>query len=78
MSKIIKYLVISLSVFLIVSALISAQTRSGTLKVIVIDDEGNVIPGVALTLSSPVMMGEKSLVTNVVGEALFVNLTPGQ
>jgi hypothetical protein len=77
MSKNIKRLVISMSIFLIVAALISAQTRSGTLKVIVIDDEGNVIPGVSLTLSSPVMMGEKSLVSNVVGEALFVNLTPG-
>ncbi|MGB6340435.1 MAG: carboxypeptidase-like regulatory domain-containing protein, partial [Candidatus Aminicenantaceae bacterium] len=77
MSKNIKRLAISLSIFLIVSALISAQTRTGTLKVIAIDDEGNVIPGVTLTLSSPVMMGEKSLVTNVVGEALFVNLTPG-
>ena len=77
MSKIIKCLAISLSIFLIVSVLISAQTRTGTLKVIVIDDEGNVIPGVNLSLSSPAIMGTRSLITNMLGEALFVNLTPG-
>ena len=77
MSKNIKRLVISLSIFLIVSVLISAQTRTGTLKVIVIDDEGNVIPGVNLSLSSPAIMGTRSLITNMLGEALFVNLTPG-
>lgn len=60
---------------MITSATYSAQ--KGTLKVIVIDDEGNVLPGVSLTLSSPVMMGERTLITSVVGEALFVNLTPG-
>ena len=43
----------------------------------VIDDEGAVLPGVSLTLSSPVMMGEKSIITNVLGEALYINLTPG-
>jgi len=60
---------------LITSAAFSAER--GTLKVIVVDDEGNVLPGVSLTLSSPVMMGTKTLVSNIVGEVLFVNLTPG-
>jgi len=77
MSKNIKRLTISLFIFLIVASLITAQTRTGTLKVIVIDDEGNVIPGVALSLSSPAIMGTRSLITNMLGEALFVNLTPG-
>ncbi|MFQ6116008.1 MAG: carboxypeptidase regulatory-like domain-containing protein, partial [bacterium] len=75
MNKKIKTLLILLSVLLIASVAFSAE--KGTLKVIVIDDEGAVLPGVSLTLSSPVMMGEKTLITNPVGEALFINLTPG-
>lgn len=77
MSKTLKTTSILIAVLLIASATLFAQTRTGTLKVIVIDDEGAVLPGVSLTLSSPVMMGEKTLVTNVLGEALFINLTPG-
>ncbi len=77
MSKTFKTLSILIAVLLVVSATLFAQTRTGTLKIIVIDDEGVVLPGVSLTLSSPVMMGEMTLVTNVLGEALFINLTPG-
>ena len=77
MRKRLKIILIALSVFIAASNLLVAQTQSGTLKIIVIDDTGNVVPGVALTLTSPVMMGERNLITNVVGEALFVNLSPG-
>ena len=75
MKKRFKTLLILLSILLITSVTYSAE--KGTLKVIVIDDEGSVLPGVSMTLSSPVMMGSKTLITNMVGEALFVNLTPG-
>jgi len=75
MKKRFKTLLILLSILIITSATYSAE--KGTLKVIVVDDEGNVLPGVSLTLSSPVMMGSRTLITSVVGEALFVNLTPG-
>jgi hypothetical protein len=75
MSKFLKTLSILLSVLLIVSAAFSAE--KGSLRVIVVDDEGQTLPGVTLTLSSPVMMGTRTLVTNVTGEALFINLTPG-
>jgi hypothetical protein len=74
-SKNFKILSMLLAGILIASVAFSAE--KGTLKIIVIDDEGAVLPGVALTLSSPVMMGERTLVTNVLGEALFINLTPG-
>ena len=77
MKKNFKTLVILTSVLLVASATLFAQTQSGTLRVIVIDDEGSVLPGVSLTLSSPVMMGIKALVSNVDGEVLFINLTPG-
>ncbi|MFP4082274.1 MAG: carboxypeptidase regulatory-like domain-containing protein [Candidatus Aminicenantes bacterium] len=68
---------IFVSVLLLASTALFAQTRTGTLKVVVIDDQGAVLPGVSLTLSSPVMMGTQTRVTNVVGEALFINLSPG-
>ncbi|MDH4218732.1 MAG: carboxypeptidase regulatory-like domain-containing protein [Candidatus Aminicenantes bacterium] len=77
MSKFFKAFSILLSFVLVASAPLLAQTSTGTLKIIVVDDDGAVLPGVALTLSSPVMMGEKTLITNVLGEALFINLTPG-
>jgi hypothetical protein len=75
MKKNFKTLVILMSILLITSVTYSAE--KGTLKVILVDNEGNVLPGVSLTLSSPVMMGSRTLITNVVGEVLFVNLTPG-
>jgi hypothetical protein len=77
MRKRFKIVLVVLAFFIAASSLLAAQTQSGTLKVIVIDDEGNVMPGVTLTLTSPVLMGERNLITNVLGEALFVNLTPG-
>ena len=72
-----KSILILLAIFIVASSILFAQTRSGTLKIIVVDDQGNVIPGVTLTLTSPVMMGDRNLITDVLGEALFVNLTPG-
>jgi hypothetical protein len=75
MKKRFKTLLILLSILMITSATYSAE--KGTLKVMVIDDEGNVLPGVSLTLSSSVMMGSKSLISGADGEVLFVNLTPG-
>lgn len=75
--KKLKTLSILVAVLMVASSALFAQTQSGTLKITVIDDEGTALPGVSLTLSSPAMMGEKTLITNQAGEALFVNLTPG-
>lgn len=69
------HLLLFMLLILIVSTAFPAE--KGTLKVIVVDDESNALPGVSLTLSSPVMMGTKNLVSNLAGEALFINLTPG-
>jgi len=49
----------------------------GTLLIRVVDDEGAALVGVSVTVTSPVMMGSKALLTNDRGEALFVNLGPG-
>jgi len=64
-----------MSLLLIVSTAFSAQ--KGSLKVKVTDNEGTILPGVKLTLESPVMMGRKTAVTNDRGEAFFTNLGPG-
>ncbi len=77
MKKNLKGILIVTFILFIGSSMLLAQSRTGTLKVVVTDDEGNILPGTTLTLSSPVMMGEKSMITNTAGEVLFINLTPG-
>ena len=77
MRKRLKNILIVTFILFIGSSMLFAQSRTGTLKVTVTDDEGNIVPGATLTLSSPVMMGEKSMITDTSGEALFINLTPG-
>jgi hypothetical protein len=49
MKKSFKALLILLSILLITSVTYSAE--KGTLKIIVVDDEGNVLPGVSMTVS---------------------------
>jgi len=49
----------------------------GTLLMKVVDNEGAILVGASVTITSPVMMGSKSLITNARGEAFFVNLGPG-
>lgn len=61
--------------FLIVFTAYSAE--KGTLRVVVVDDEGTMLPGVSLILSSPVMMGTRAQISDENGEVLFINLTPG-
>lgn len=77
MEKRLKNILIVTFILFIGSSMLLAQSRTGTLKVVVTDDEGNIIPGATLTLSSPVMMGDKSMITDTNGEMLFINLTPG-
>jgi len=71
-----KAVLILLSALLIVTFAFSVE--KGTLKVKLVDDQGSPLPGVTVTLSGPVMMGTKTLVTDERGEALFINLTPGK
>lgn len=75
MKKSFKLLLILFFTLLIASTAFS--TEKGTLKIKVADNEGTPLPGVSVTLSSPVMMGTKAFVTDDFGEVLFVNLTPG-
>jgi outer membrane receptor protein involved in Fe transport len=72
--------IISLLAFLlIISPLVFSQSReTGAIVGTVIDDEGTPLPGVTVTLTSPAIMGEKSLITDAEGSYRFPALRPGQ
>ncbi|MBN1225281.1 MAG: TonB-dependent receptor [Candidatus Aminicenantes bacterium] len=67
-------LIFSLTILLIFPNLFSAV--KGTLRVQVLDTEGNILPGAAVSISSPDMMGIKSLTANEKGEVVFISLIP--
>ena len=58
-------------------ASLAFAVTKGTLLMRVVDNEGIGLAGCSVTISSPVMMGTRTLLTDELGEALFVNLTPG-
>ena len=51
--------------------------EKGTLLMRVVDNEGAGLAGCSVTVSSPAMMGTRTLITDQFGAALFVNLDPG-
>ncbi len=69
---------LSVLCFVLLLSQVALSVEKGTLRVKLVDDQGTSLPGVELTLSSPVMMGTKTLITDQNGEALFINLTPGK
>jgi hypothetical protein len=74
--NVIKFSLLMLCVFLIASVAHSAE--KGTLKIKIVDiEQGAPLAGVPVILSSPAMMGTKTSMSNVDGEVLFINLTPG-
>jgi hypothetical protein len=68
------FLVLALVALIAPSGVFSAN--KGTLRVTIVEPDGVVLPGATVTLSSPDMMGERSLITNDKGEVLFINLVP--
>ena len=54
-----------------------AQITTGSIKGMITDNEGNVLPGVTITLTSEAMMGAKSYVTTDTGAFRFPALPPG-
>lgn len=55
-----------------------AQTQTGRIFGQVLDPDGEPLPGVTITLSSPAMMATQTRVTDVQGRYLFVALPPGE
>lgn len=55
-----------------------AQTRTGILTGRVSDDQGEFLPGVTVTISSPSLIGgERSTICNERGQYRFIDLAPG-
>ncbi len=57
---------------------ILAQETTGSIRGTIKDSEGNLLPGVSVTVSSPVLMGTKSYVTTETGSFRFPALPPGR
>jgi len=74
--KLTRILLTALCLTLVVG--MAQASEKGTVKVIVVDmEQGSLMSGVPVILSSPVMMGTKTSISNMDGEVLFINLTPG-
>lgn len=78
MNKIFKLIFIFLVTFAFVSLVVFSQSReTGSIEGKVTDDEGQPLPGVTITLSSPSLMGTRAAVTDDEGRYRFVALMPG-
>jgi len=61
------------------TGLAAAQgTQTGTLSGVVRSADGAALPGVAVTLKSPALQGERTAVTDTAGAYIFRGLPPGQ
>jgi hypothetical protein len=65
---IVLFCLVSLSVF---------QWRTGTVTGSIIDDEGNPLPGITVTIEGPNLMGSRTTVTSELGAYRFHELPPG-
>jgi hypothetical protein len=72
-----KKLLISLAMVALLAAFALAVQQSGNLIVTVTSEEGQVLPGASVTLSSNVLMGTRNQTTGSNGKATFRNLPPG-
>jgi len=55
----------------------SQELQSGSIRGRVIDDSGQALPGVSITISGPALLGKVTAVTNAEGFFRAPNLTPG-
>ncbi|MCX7975036.1 MAG: carboxypeptidase regulatory-like domain-containing protein [Candidatus Aminicenantes bacterium] len=56
---------------------LQGQELTGSLRGTITDPEGHPLPGVSVTISSPVLMGTRSFVTTETGTFRFPSLPPG-
>ena len=73
-----KKLLISLAILTFAALMTLAVTQTGNLIVTVMSEEGQVLPGASVTLTSSVLMGARTQVTGASGKATFRNLPPGE
>ena len=73
-----KQVLFVIAAFLIFVSVSSAQElQSGAIRGRVLDDSGQPLPGVAITISGPALIGKYTTVTNADGMFRAPNLTPG-
>jgi len=75
--KLIKSLLITLLIFSL-STIVWAQRQTGSIKGTITDEEGNPLPGVTVTITSPQMIGSRTFVTTATGDFRFPAVPPGE
>jgi hypothetical protein len=54
-----------------------AQETTGSIKGVITDTEGNILPGVTVTVTSPALMGTQTYISTETGAFRFPSLPPG-
>lgn len=69
--------VVLLSILLVVALNAQVSKPTGTIKGVIVDDQGNGLPGVNVTAASPALMGSVAFVSDATGNYRLINLPPG-
>ena len=77
MSKKLFNLLIILALAFSLTSITFAQRQTGSIRGVVVDTEGNPLPGVTLTLTSPALLGERTFISTSRGVFRFPALPPG-
>jgi hypothetical protein len=72
-----KFLVFLAACLLFVGSVHAQELQSGAIRGRVLDDSGQPLPGVSITISGPALLGKVTAVTNAEGMFRAPNLTPG-
>jgi hypothetical protein len=73
-----KKFIISVAMVAFVAVFALALQQTGNLIVTVMSEEGQILPGASVTLTSNVLMGTRNLATGSNGKATFRSLPPGE
>jgi hypothetical protein len=76
--KILKFSLIMIFAIGLTSPILAQGRQTGSIKGIIVDTEGNPIPGATITLSGPALFGTQSYVSSDTGKFRFPALPPGE
>ena len=72
-----KHVLILFVIFSLTSVVFS-QRQTGSIHGVVLDEDGNPLPGATITLSGPKLMGTRSFISTSSGVFRFPALLPGE